>query len=98
MSLILASLLVNQHMSLWSGYVEGEKNILADRISRMKTHDKKITFSSLSQVYPDLQRYQRFHPSPELLSSIWEAMFSPKTFRLQTIKNLGQFSPVSAIG
>jgi len=39
MSLILASLLVNQHMSLWSGYVEGEKNILADRISRMKTND-----------------------------------------------------------
>ena len=98
MSLILASLLVNQHMGLWSGYVEGDKNILADRISRMKTNDKKITFSSLSQAYPDLKRYQRFHPSPELLSSIWEAMFSPKTFHLRTIKNLGRFSPVSDIG
>jgi len=98
LSLILASLLVNEPMGLWSTYVEGEKNIIADRISRMQTHSKKITFTSLSQVYPDLQLCRRFHPSPEFLSLLWGAMLSPRTFTLLRIKNLGQFSPVSNIG
>ena len=98
MSLLLASLLVNEPMGLWTGYIEGEKNVLADRISRMKTNNKQISFSLLSQAYPDLKHCQRFIPSPELLSLIWGAMFLPKTFCLRTIKNLGQFSPVSDIG
>jgi len=98
LSLILASLLVNQPMGLWSGYVEGEKNVLADRISRMQTNSKRITFSSLSQVYPNLQHCRPFIPNHAFLSTIWEAMLSPKTFKLQQIKNLGQFSPVTNIG
>ena len=98
LSLILASLLVNEPMGLWSGYVKGEKNVLADRISRMQTNTKKISFQSLSQAYPNLQHCRRFHPSQELLSTIWEAMLSPKIFTLFKIKNFGQFSPVSNIG
>jgi len=95
LALLLASLLVNQPLGLWSGYVEGSKNILADKISRMQTHSKKFLFSTLSQEYPNLAHYNRFHPSPELLSNIWEALLSPKIFRLTKIKNLGRFDPDS---
>jgi len=93
LALLLASLLLNQPLGLWSGYVEGHKNVLADKISRMQTNSKKITFSTLLQEYPKLMHYRRFHPSPELLFNIWEALLSPKTFRLTKIKNMGQFDP-----
>jgi len=98
LSLLFTSLLHKTHLGLKSAYIPGDDNTIADRISRMQTTNKRISFSSLSQAYPTLTTCTRFHPSQELLSATWAALLSPQQFLLPQIKKLGHLAPASTTG
>jgi len=91
---ILTSLLIhNPSIGLSSKFIPGSENTVADSISRMSTRSHLSTFSSLTQTYPSLRGLHRFHPSPDLLSRIWDALSSKQVHPLAPIPSLGRFSP-----
>jgi len=99
LAFIMTSLML-QHSSLGlsTSFIPGHDNHQADAISRMSTPTKKLTSSQLLQIYPSLTGCQRFHPSPDLLSSLWDALLLRQAQPLATIAVLGHFSPVTASG
>ena len=68
---IFCSLLVNQPLGIDSEYLPGEDNDCADHISRLKD-----SLTSLFQKFPKLAHYRRYHPAPELLSIIYNALLN----------------------
>jgi len=81
-------------VGLSSKFISGSDNTVADSISRMSTRAHLSTFSSLSQTcYPSLRGLYRFHPSPDLLSRLWDALSSKQVHPLDPIPSLGRFSP-----
>jgi len=99
LAFLMTSLMVhNPSLHLSASFIPGSDNIIADSISRMKTSKNKLTFSQISQKYPPLTACRRFHPSPELLSSIWDALLLRRAHPLEQIAVLGHFSPATQSG
>jgi len=96
---LLTSLMIHHpSVGLSSKFISGSDNTVADSISRMSTRAHLSTFSSLSQTYPSLRGLHRFHPSPDLLSRIWDALSSKQVHPLVPIPSLGRFSPDTKSG
>jgi len=94
LAFILTSLLAtNPHIGLSSSHIAGDKNNIADDISRLSphssTHKFSLSFSLIKQKYPNLNNCARFHPSREILSLLWDALLCKPTPPLPTIKNYG---------
>jgi len=91
---ILTSILIhNPHLGLTSSFIKGKDNTVADAISQMTTKIHSLTFSQLKKTYPTLIGLDRFHPSQELLSRIWDALSSRPVRPLDPMHILGHFSP-----
>ena len=96
LAFLMTSLMIhNSSLHLSATFIPGSDNKIADSISRMQTSKQKLTFSQLSQKYPPLTACRRFHPSPELLSNIWDALLSQQAHPLEQIAVLGHFSPAT---
>jgi hypothetical protein len=69
---LFAHLLMFSGVSTKAAYIEGEKNTIADHLSRLRKQDdfSQFRYTSLVQQFPQLKSCRRFHPSAELLSLV----------------------------
>ena len=88
---ILCSLLVNQVAGLDSAHISGNDNDCADNISRL-TKDSLKSISALFQKYPKLASYHRYHPAPELISLIYNALLNNSEEVPMPLRLKGHFS------
>ena len=94
---VFCNLLLNNRLGINAQYLEGARNIIADRISRIhKNTHAKFDFGQLLQEFPQLGGCRRFHPSQELLLAITTALSKKQHPNLQQIKVLGRLEAVSA--
>ena len=75
------SLMINNNVGITIAHVTTKDNVIADRISRIKKETNFIPqFTTLSQEFPQLKSCRRFHPPPELVSVITDALLKKKSF------------------
>jgi len=99
LAFLLTSILIhNPTLGLASSFIQGKNNTVADAISRMTTKTHTLTFTQLKQTYPTLTGLHRFHPSPELLSRIWDALSLRPVHPLVPMHTLGLFTPDTEYG
>eukprot|EP00978_Attheya_sp_CCMP212_P038355 scaffold189184_cov32-Attheya_sp.AAC.1 len=72
LSRILCSQMINNKLGLNASHITGDKNIIADAISRVHTTNTNPEFPMLLKEFPQLQCCQRYHPSAKLVSTICE--------------------------
>ena len=95
---ILCCLMINNPVGLNADYIEGIKNILADRISRLYSNSAiPPSFTSLMQEFPQMKSWNRFLPSQELLSTLYSALLEGREPGLCLPKTLGHFVPGKTI-
>ena len=97
---ILCNLLITSPLALQSEHVAGIENTIADKISRSSLHESHTcpNFRSLEQEFPILSSCRRYHPSRELLSSIYQALsLGSGPVQIKRIP-LGHFAPGKHIG
>jgi hypothetical protein len=76
---LLCALLINNPLGLCTARIGTHDNTIADEISRLKSEQDSLSFfCSLAHSHPQLRGCKRFHPSPELLSGITEALLTGK--------------------
>ena len=98
LSRLLCSLCLNNPLGLNADFIAGIDNIVADMISRL--HPVPGTgpnFSALFQAFPSLTACRRFHPSPELLSRLMQALLSEAAPVIPPPKTLGHFTQGNSI-
>jgi len=95
---VLTSMMIPSRLGLSASFIPGVDNHLADRLSRMATQSKFISFSSLSQEYRQLHQCKRFVPSPSFLSRLWDALLSARAHPMQQLGRLGQLHPEKNTG
>ena len=75
------ALMINNHVGINVDHVTTKQNEIADRISRIKREtDTLPQFRQLLQDFPQLKSCRRFHPNPELVSSITAVLLREKSF------------------
>ena len=74
LGLLLCSYLINSNVGIRSSHVAGIANTIADRISRYHTSGSTPNFATLLQEIPQLRSCRRYHPNPELVSAIYQAL------------------------
>ena len=71
--------MINNPVRLAADNVDTKSNIITDKFSRWKSKTNKLlNFATLMQKFPQLKCCHRFHPSPELVSLIKDALLSGK--------------------
>ena len=88
---ILARLMMNQNLGINAQFIEGAKNVLADRISRVHEKNSFLDFKILKQEFPQLESSRRFHPAPALLSEICQALCAGKAGDMTSKAMTGHF-------
>ena len=89
---LLCGLMINNPVGLRAEHIPGEKNVLADAISRTYSSIySKLSFNKLFQEFPQMKSWIRFHPSQELLSIIYSGLLEGQDKGLCLPKNLGHF-------
>ena len=78
LGLVLWSLLINSPLALQSEHIAGVHNTLADKISRSSLHESHSCpkFDILVQKILILSSCCCYHPNPELLLAIYQALSS----------------------
>jgi hypothetical protein len=82
-------LLLGSNVGVNAKWISTTKNVIADKISRFKstnpTSSPSLTYdySNLQQEHKELKACSFFHPSPKLLSLIWEILLTQKMSRLK---------------
>ena len=96
---ILSNQLLGSPLALSSEFIPGIQNSLADEISRSQylTTDSQ-SFSKLVQAHPKLASCRQFHPSPELLSTVYSALSDASAPSLGTKTQPGHFTPARNTG
>jgi hypothetical protein len=89
---IFAHLLMFSDVGVEAEYIEGEKNIIADLLSRLyKTHKTSaFTYDMLQTQFPWLKLSRRFTPSKELHALVYSALSQPSVTLPTTRVKLGQ--------
>ena len=73
-------------------HIPGEKNVLADAISRTYSSTySQLSFDKLFQEFPLMKSWNRFHPSQELLSILFSGLLEGQDKGLCLPKKLGHF-------
>ena len=80
-------------LGLSSTHIEGEKNTIADSLSRLPHINFELHYNTLLQTQKPLDTYRHFHPSQELILLIWEALLEGKLQALNPLNNMGHFEP-----
>ncbi len=74
------ALMVNNHVGISVRHVTTKKNVIADRISRIKRETNLLPkFSKLLQDYPRMNSCRRFQRSVELVSAVTAALLHEKS-------------------
>ena len=93
---LLCSMMINNPLGLWSGFIPGSLNILADTLSRIYSESNTPPSEDLLlQKVPKLGSYMRFHPGPEFLSHLYMALSLGQKRGLPNLDNYEHFSPAS---
>jgi hypothetical protein len=73
---VFAHLLMFSDVGVRAAYIEGEKNTIADYLSRLRKQNDLSRFQHLSlvQQFPRLKQCRRFLPSQELLSLVYTSL------------------------
>ena len=95
---VYAELLRTSHIHTQCSHIKGERNVIADDISR---NDFSLSFSSrlskLTAKHPSLASYDFFQPSRALLSLLTSRLFSgPSLDPCELPKTLGHFVPAGS--
>jgi hypothetical protein len=93
LSRILCSQMINNKLGLNASHVAGVDNVIADRISRVHTTNTNPEFDILMQEFPNLQYCRRYHPSPNLVSQISQALLSGLVVDPTNPQPKGHFAP-----
>jgi hypothetical protein len=91
-------LLIGSQVGINAKWISTTKNVIADKISRLKRTNEKSSslptikptydYSKLQQEHEELNVCSSFQPSPELLSLIWEILLTQKCLDLSLILSL----------
>ena len=74
------TLMINNRVGINVAHITTKQNEIADRISRVKREtDLLPQFQQLMQDFPQLKSCGRFHPNPELVSSITAVLLQEKS-------------------
>lgn len=75
---IFAHLLMFSDVGVRAAYIEGELNVIADHLSRLRNQNdfSQFQYHSLVQQFPRLRRCRRFLPSQELLLLIYTSLLT----------------------
>lgn len=88
------SLMMNSPVGIHSAYINTKANCIADDISRIKKEAYIISsILQLHKKYPSLGACKRFHPSPELLSYIQDALLSKQLADPLIVRRIVQKNP-----
>jgi hypothetical protein len=88
------AMMINNPVMLDTGRVDTKTNVIADRISRWECEaDTSSGFLNLLQDFPQLRDCQRFHPSQELISLIWDALLNDKLVNPLEVNHILQSFP-----
>lgn len=96
LALLQCALMMDNHVGIHVDHITTKDNEIADRISRIDHETNSNTyFASIVQDFPQLKSCRRFHPSPELVSSVMEVLLRKKSFdplaaRDNILSNLGR--------
>jgi len=83
------SLMINNPVGVTADHIDTKANVIADKISRWnKESDILLGFDALLQEFPQLKCCRRFHPSPELISLVTDALSSDKLIDPLTLSQL----------
>jgi hypothetical protein len=96
-------LLIGSNVGVNAKWISTIKNVIADKISRLKSTNPTSSpsptynYSNLQQEHKELKACSFFHPSPKLLSLIWEILSTRKCPDLSVVlklkpSNLGKLS------
>jgi len=90
---LLCSMMMNNPVGIRAEHIAGDLNILADAISRTYSSSySKLSFDKLFQEFPYLKSWNRFHPSQELLSTLYSGLLEGQDQGLCLPKRLGHFA------
>ncbi len=103
MARFFCGLLIGSSVGVNATWISTTKNVITDKISRLKstnpTSSPSLTYdySNLQQEHKELKACSFFHPSPKLLSLIWEILLTQKCPDLSAVlklkpSNLGKLS------
>ena len=89
---LFAHLLMFSDVGVRAAYVEGEQNVIADHLSRIRHTDdfSQFTYPALEQKFPRLATCRRFQPSPELISALFTTLSTGFTTLPETRMPLGR--------
>ena len=73
------AMMMNNNVGIHTTYISTKKNVIADRISRVKREANILReFNSILQDFPELAGCKRFQPSADLISHIMDAISQKK--------------------
>jgi len=96
LSRLQCAMMMNNNVGLHTGHITTIKNVIADRISRIKRETNSMRgFTSILQDYPALAGCKRFQPSAALISHLTDAILQkkfidPMAVNASILKNPGQ--------
>ena len=89
-------MMMNNDVGLITDHITTTKNVIADRISRIKRETHSVrAFKTITQDYPALAGCKRFQPSAALISHLMDAILQkkfidPMAVSSSILKNPGQ--------
>ena len=93
LKIIAYSLMMNYSVNLKVKHISGVNNVLVDSIlSIYLQHNSVVSFDNLMQKFPQMKSWSRFHPSQELISTIYSELLVGQGPGCFIPKTLGHFS------
>lgn len=89
---IFCKLLMTNELGIRSQHIAGDKNVQADKISRIKSENFLTSFRKIQQEHPELRHCRQFQPHPSLLSCLMHALLHGTEQSKELPEILGQFS------
>jgi hypothetical protein len=88
-------LLIGSNVGINAKWISTIENVIADKMSRLKKTNKfsstiSYDYTKLQQKHKELQACNFFHPSPKLLSLLWNILLTGKCPNLNDIRKLKQ--------
>ena len=96
LSRLQCAMMMNNDVGLITDHITTTKNVIADRISRIKRETHSVrAFKTIKQDYPALAGCKRFQPSAALISHLMDAILQkkfidPMAVSSSILKNPGQ--------
>jgi len=83
---------MTNELGIKSQHIAGDKNVQADKISRIKSENFLTSFRKIQQEHPELRHCRQFQLNPSLLSCLMHALLHGTEQSKELPEILGQFS------